>query len=838
MTSRFDRLTTAIALLPFLFVTSALRADAQEICGDGTTFTVSLPSVAGGSGDSITLPHGCSIYALLVSGYSRNNKLDELTFYNLAKFVTEHNGYVHWAWWNNLLREYLAGPLHTDETFTIPLIGLVLQQTPGGLLGIDAAGFVPSVHELGLVPKAVPEEDFQFQADAKAMLEAVRAQNPGALIVVAGHSMGGNSVARLGADSGVDIDLLAPIDPVGNRSSPVGLPTKLNPIPDGDLHTFNWTRWRATREFGGFRFRDCVRNGFGFCENFGSFFHPQYHCQAIGSLLTAPPPFPASLAPIVCPDAWEDPGTPLVFKGNIKRLYYRWQTEAVFPFDFPSTYYYSHWAPMNAGSPTTGINVQLPVATCADPFAADPLDPSRLCSPTDGHGEIVGFRTPTPGQPNPPGPNFPVAPLALQALEWPQFDGTPTSASGRRTLLLEMPTADASWPHRPLEPDLDLVSGDMVTIVAQLLASSPASSLRTVAKATPGPNANGWNNEDVVVSLTATAGPGQSVTEIEFSLTGAQTSGPTTQAGSTADVTTSVEGDTTLTFFARDNAGDVESPKQRTVRLDKTPPTIEASASPAPSANGWNNTDVTVTFSAADERSGIDTVDPPVVVTTEGANQEVTGTATDRAGNTAAAVLVVDLDKTPPAIALASRVPAPNSNGWNRTGVTFTWSCTDAISGPVSATVSQSVVTEGTAQTATGICFDAADNSTSDVQGNVNIDLTAPSITIAASTSTLWPPNGNLVPDTISGMISDALSGIDPTTLAFQVIDQYGVVQPTGPIVLGPGGTYAFTVMLQASRLGQDLNGRQYQIVVSAQDKAGNPAAASTIVTVPHDQMQ
>ena len=89
--------------------------------------------------------------------------------------------------------------------------------------------------------------------------------------------------------------------------------------------------------------------------------------------------------------------------------------------------------------------------------------------------------------------------------------------------------------------------------------------------------------------------------------------------------------------------------------------------------------------------------------------------------------------------------------------------------------------------------------------------------------------------DTISGVISDALSGIDPTTLAFQVIDQYGVVQPTGPISLGPDGTYSFTVMLEASRLGQDLNGRQYQIVVSAQDKAGNPATASTIVTVPHD---
>jgi hypothetical protein len=118
----------------------------------------------------------------------------------------------------------------------------------------------------------------------------------------------------------------------------------------------------------------------------------------------------------------------------------------------------------------------------------------------------------------------------------------------------------------------------------------------------------------------------------------------------------------------------------------------------------------------------------------------------------------------------------------------------------------------------------------------INIDTMPPTVTIQASAPTLWPPNGELVPDTISGIITDSLSGVDPSTLAFQVVDEYGQVQPTGTISLGPGGAYSFSVMLQSSRLGQDLDGRHYQIIVSGRDKAGNQASTSTVVTVPHDQ--
>ena len=39
---------------------------------------------------------------------------------------------------------------------------------------------------------------------------------------------------------------------------------------------------------------------------------------------------------------------------------------------------------------------------------------------------------------------------------------------------------------------------------------------------------------------------------------------------------------------------------------------------------------------------------------------------------------------------------------------------------------------------------------------------------------------------------------------------------------LGAGGSYSFTVILQASRNGNDMDGRQYSITVSAKDFAGN----------------
>jgi hypothetical protein len=116
-------------------------------------------------------------------------------------------------------------------------------------------------------------------------------------------------------------------------------------------------------------------------------------------------------------------------------------------------------------------------------------------------------------------------------------------------------------------------------------------------------------------------------------------------------------------------------------------------------------------------------------------------------------------------------------------------------------------------------------------------DTTPPTVTIVSVTpDTLWPPNGRLVPVTITGTITDANSDVDAISATYAVTDEYGRIQPSGDITLDANGNYTFTIQLQASRNDNDRDGRQYTIIVSAQDKEGNTGSADTIVTVPHDQ--
>lgn len=111
-----------------------------------------------------------------------------------------------------------------------------------------------------------------------------------------------------------------------------------------------------------------------------------------------------------------------------------------------------------------------------------------------------------------------------------------------------------------------------------------------------------------------------------------------------------------------------------------------------------------------------------------------------------------------------------------------------------------------------------------------------PKINISASPLTLWPPNGASVPVNISGTISSSQNPVDPLTPSFTVTDEYGRVQPSGRVLIQPDGGYSFTILLEASRRGDDEDGRQYVITVSTKDQIGIPGSASIVVTVPHDQ--
>jgi hypothetical protein len=107
-----------------------------------------------------------------------------------------------------------------------------------------------------------------------------------------------------------------------------------------------------------------------------------------------------------------------------------------------------------------------------------------------------------------------------------------------------------------------------------LVAINPPDSTPPVstANASPGPNAHGWNKSDVTITITATDLAGSGVKQIQYTLSGAHTSGPHVVPGSTATVVISNEGTTNVSHFATDNTGNADAPKSVTIRLDKTLP--------------------------------------------------------------------------------------------------------------------------------------------------------------------------------------------------------------------------------------------------------------------------
>ncbi|MFH1338997.1 MAG: thrombospondin type 3 repeat-containing protein [Candidatus Omnitrophota bacterium] len=203
----------------------------------------------------------------------------------------------------------------------------------------------------------------------------------------------------------------------------------------------------------------------------------------------------------------------------------------------------------------------------------------------------------------------------------------------------------------------------------------------TTASISPSPNQAGWNNTNVTITLTAADNQGGlGVKEIHYTLTGAEARESTISADTT-QIFISTEGTTVLTYWTVDNAENTESVKSLTVKLDKTPPEITANISPEPNPYGWNNTDVTVTFSATDTLSGIATVTEPIAVTTEGANQYMGGETTDIAGNRATTYVTINIDKTPPTVTVTATPDTLWPPNHKLVDVTIAGEATDNLSG-------------------------------------------------------------------------------------------------------------------------------------------------------------
>jgi Bacterial Ig domain len=131
--------------------------------------------------------------------------------------------------------------------------------------------------------------------------------------------------------------------------------------------------------------------------------------------------------------------------------------------------------------------------------------------------------------------------------------------------------------------------------------------------------------------------------------------------------------------------------------------------------------------------------------------------------------------------------------------------------------------------------FDLAGNSaavTISIVVRNTSDRTPPQLTLETQHGALWPPTGKLVPMTFTGRAADDTSAIG--VVSFHVQDEYGRIQPYGTVDV-TNGRFSFTVYLEASRRGQDRDGRQYLVTVTAHDLAGNQAKATTEAVVPHD---
>jgi hypothetical protein len=142
---------------------------------------------------------------------------------------------------------------------------------------------------------------------------------------------------------------------------------------------------------------------------------------------------------------------------------------------------------------------------------------------------------------------------------------------------------------------------------------------------------NGWYVSNVGVALTASDSE-SGVKEIHYGIDGTET----IMVGSTTSFTLSTDGTHSITYYAKDNAGNSETAHPLTINIDKTPPTITIIGI----ANGAVYTlggVPTVGYTVTDTGSGVATQN----ATLTGGNANGVGTytytvnATDKAGNAA-----------------------------------------------------------------------------------------------------------------------------------------------------------------------------------------------------------
>ncbi|HEX7177210.1 MAG TPA: family 10 glycosylhydrolase [Pyrinomonadaceae bacterium] len=202
----------------------------------------------------------------------------------------------------------------------------------------------------------------------------------------------------------------------------------------------------------------------------------------------------------------------------------------------------------------------------------------------------------------------------------------------------------------------------------------------------------------------------------------------------------------------------------------------------------------------------------------------------------------------PETTATLSPAAPDGANGWYVSDVAVTLDGTDECSGVAATEYSTDGGVTWTPYPAGGFTISAEGVTTvlyrsTDRAGNVEaartltvkLDKSAPTITLSADPSEIWPPDGRTVNVTLSGQGADAVSGLAGVT--YVVTDEYGApLSIPARTLSGASASWADSLDVEAQRNGGDTDGRLYRITATLTDAAGHTTTATADVVVLHDR--
>ena len=293
---------------------------------------------------------------------------------------------------------------------------------------------------------------------------------------------------------------------------------------------------------------------------------------------------------------------------------------------------------------------------------------------------------------------------------------------------------------------------------------------------------------------------------------------------------------TPVNCTATDAAGNTASAAFTVEITDATPPQINVAVAGTLGNNDWYTSNVTVTWAVTDAQSPVTSTGCDAMTIETDGTVTLTCSATS-AGGTATQSITIKRDATAPALTLPASFSTLATATTGAT-VSYTASADDLTSGlasfacappsgslfPIAANAVNCTATNNAGLTANGTFTITVNDTIPPV-----ITSTTPSV------NSLWPPNHQMVPVTVTVAASDNL-GPAPVCSVSSVSSN----EPQNG--LGDGDTPndwlltgGLTLQLRSERAGRG-DGREYTIDVRCVDGSGNATTSSTIVTVPKSQ--